>query len=210
MQILIMLKLVILIIASIGKKMKINKLYDDVYEINDFLDKETLDSVYKIIDDVKDKEDLWNDANLSNKHSLTDFWYGKNLIFEEPTIFDKVNDNMKSLLESYSYYPSKIHLSRYKQNDFIREHRDQWIPDLPYYIGYGFCLYYNDDYEGGELEYPELEIVVKPKANSLYIHGGHILHKSLPVLSNDIRYFSTVFIHGTTELPTKLKEELFK
>ena len=103
----------------------------------------------------------------------------------------------------------KIFLQRYKIGDHIKTHRDQWIPDLPYYIGYGFCLYYNDDYEGGELEYPELGIVVKPKANSLYIHGGHILHGSLPVLNDKIRYFSTVFIHGTEENPTRLNREIF-
>ena len=102
-----------------------------------------------------------------------------------------------------------MHLQRYKKGDFIKHHADQWRTDIDYYIGYGFCLYYNDEYAGGELDYPELNITVKPKANSLYIHGGHIVHGSLPVLDDTIRYFSTVFIRGTNEQPTKLKGDLF-
>lgn len=188
--------------------MQIHKLYDDVYEIKNFLSSQEIDDVNNIINTVTEED--WLNQDLNQKNNTPDFWYGKNLIVNDITVLDTINEKMKSLLESYSYYPSKMHLSRYKKGDFISEHRDQWIPDLPYYIGYGFCLYYNDDYEGGELEYPELNLTIKPKANSLYIHGGHILHGSLPVLSDSIRYFSTVFVHGTTELPTKLKGELFQ
>jgi hypothetical protein len=188
--------------------MNINKLYDDVYEIENFLSDEELFAVYEIISNTK--EDDWFDQQIKEEQNVSDFWFGKNLHFQEPTIFDTINDKLESLLESYSFYPSKISLQRYKKGDFIGYHSDQWINDLPYYIGYGFCLYFNDDYEGGELDYPDLKIKIKPKKNSLYIHGGHIVHGSLPVLNDKIRYFSTVFVRGTEENPTKLKGELFK
>jgi hypothetical protein len=188
--------------------MNINKLADDVYEVENFLTEEELFEVYKIIDQTS--EDSWFNEQMKKKHEIPDFWFGKNLFFEEPTIFDSINKKLKGLFDSYSYYPDKLFLQRYKKGDFINYHVDQWITDLPYYIGYGFCLYFNDDYEGGELDYPELKITIKPKANSLYIHGGHVLHGSLPVLNDKIRYFSTVFIHGTEENPTKLKGNLFK
>ncbi len=188
--------------------MNITKLHEDVYEISDFLTKEELEKVYKIIANTKE-EDWFSEETAKDEHSA-DFWEGKNLEFKAETVFDKINDKMEKLFESYSYYPSKMILQRYKKGDFIEAHTDQWLPDLPYYIGYGLCLYYNDNYAGGQLEYPDLDIIVKPKENSLYIHGGHILHGSLPVLSDDIRYFSTVFVRGTQEKPTKLNKELFK
>jgi len=188
--------------------MEINKLYDDVYEIRNFLTDYELSEVYKIIDNTP--EEKWFDEDKKKEHETSDFWYGKNLHFSDINIFDSINDKMRNLFESYSYYPQKMHLQRYKKGEHIRHHADQWIPDLPYYIGYGFCLYYNDNYSGGELDYPELNITIKPKANTLYIHGGHIVHGSLPVLDDTIRYFSTVFIRGTTESPTILKKELFK
>jgi hypothetical protein len=189
--------------------MKVNKIHEDVYAVEDFLTEDELSAVKEIIKNTP--EESWLDEQAKIIHSIPDFWFGKQLHFmEEETIFDSINEKMKNLLESYSYYPSKLNLSRYKMGDFIQPHRDQWLPDLDYYIGYGFCLYYNDDYEGGELKYPELNLALKPKANTLYIHGGHILHGSIPVLNDKIRYFSTVFIHGTEELPTRLRGDIFK
>ena len=185
--------------------MDIIKLYEDVYEINNFLTEEDLKEVFKIIDATE--EGAWFSEEASGDKG---FWYGKNLQFKTETVFNKINSKMEDLFESYHYYPPEILLQRYKKGDFINQHTDQWIPDLGYYVGYGLCLYYNDDYVGGELEYPDLGLKVKPKKNSLYIHGGHILHGSKPVLSDDIRYFSTAFVHGTDEKPTRLKKEIFK
>ena len=184
--------------------MEIKKLHEDVYEIKNFLTAEELREVYRIIDSTKEED--WGDENTD----ASDFWYGKNLDFKTENVFDTINEKMKNLLQSFHYYPSKMILQRYKIGDHIKPHTDQWIPDLPYYIGYGFCLYYNDDYEGGELEYPEIGLKIKPAANSLYIHGGNVLHGSTPVLNDRIRYFSTVFVRGTEEEPTILKKELFK
>lgn len=184
--------------------MQINKLGEDVYELKNFLNASELKEVYKVIDSTKEED--WT----LQGNDPSDFWYGKNLEFAEENVFNVVNEKMKNLLESFHYYPSKMILQRYKIGDNIQPHRDQWIPDLPYYIGYGFCLYYNDDYEGGELEYPELGLKIKPSANSLYIHGGNVLHGSTPVLNDRVRYFSTVFVRGTEEEPTILKRELFK
>ncbi len=188
--------------------MKVNKLYDDLYEVENFLTDEELAEVYKIIKDTP--EEAWFDQDAREKQNVSDFWFGKSLYFTEKTIFDTINNKLRNLFESYSYYPDQMHLQRYKKGDFIKHHADQWIPDLPYYIGYGFCLYFNDDYAGGELDYPDLKITIKPKANSLFIHGGHIVHGSLPVLDDNIRYFSTVFIRGTEQEPTRLKGDLFK
>lgn len=188
--------------------MKINKLYDDLYEINDFLTEDQMSQVLEIIKNTP--EERWFDEQDRQEKNISEFWFGKSLYFKQRSVFDSIRDSLENLMESYSYFPNTVHLQRYKKGDFIKHHADQWIPDLPYYIGYGFCLYYNDDYQGGELDYPEINIKVKPKANSLYIHGGHIVHGSLPVLDDTIRYFTTVFIHGTTDQPTKLKGDLFK
>jgi len=188
--------------------MKINKLYDDLYEIENFLSDEEFEEVCKIIKNTSEQD--WYSEESRIKHQTPDFWFGKSLHFEEDNIFNIVNDKMRNLLESYSMYPKNMHLQRYKKGDFIKYHADQWKPDLGYYIGYGFCLYFNDEYSGGELKYPDLNIKVKPKANSLYIHGGHIVHGSLPVLDDKIRYFSTVFVYGTKDRPTVLRGDLFK
>jgi hypothetical protein len=188
--------------------MKIIRLHQDVYEINEFLTSEELDAVYTIIKNTKEED--WFSEETAKDKDFSNFWDGKNIEFKKETVFDSIRDKMESLFESYSDHPGKILLQRYKEGDFIQLHRDQWNPELPYYIGYGLCLYYNDEYDGGQLEYPEIGLIVKPKANSLYIHGGTVLHGSTPVIGQNIRYFSTAFVRGTEEKPTRLKKELFK
>jgi hypothetical protein len=188
--------------------MEITKLSEDVYEINNFLTGEELEEVCKIINGAKEED--WFSENTTKDKDFADFWEGKNLQPKENAILDIISFKMESLFESYSEYPGKILLQRYKKGDFIKAHTDQWNPDLPYYVGYGLCLYYNDNYQGGQLEYPELGIAVKPKQNSLYVHGGHVMHGSLPVLDDQVRYFSTAFVRGTKDKPTKLRKELFK
>ena len=39
-------------------------------------------------------------------------------------------------------------------------------------ITHGALFYINDDYEGGELVYTEKGVSLKPKANTLVVHGG--------------------------------------
>lgn len=187
--------------------MHVKKLSDDVYEISDFLNETEISDVRKIVQNTP--EEKWFDEDMISANGVPEFWQGKNLYFDEGTVFDSINAKMRNLLASYSYYPKSMHLQRYKKGDFIKRHADQWIPDLPYYIGYGFCIYFNDEYLGGELEYHDLGIVVKPRAGSLYVHGGHVVHGSLPVLDDKIRYFSTIFVHGTEKEPTRLREDLF-
>lgn len=91
----------------------------------------------------------------------------------------------------------------------MQQHRDYWLKHLAEYIRYGIVIYYNDDYQGGEIEYPELDIVYKPKARSLIIHGGNILHGPKRVIGDKVRYFSTAFIRGTVHNPVVLNPEIF-
>jgi predicted 2-oxoglutarate/Fe(II)-dependent dioxygenase YbiX len=55
-------------------------------------------------------------------------------------------------------------------------------------------FYYNDDFEGGELYYPELDIVVKPEPGLAVIHPGdiHYLH-GVKTITQGERFTSPVF-----------------
>jgi predicted 2-oxoglutarate/Fe(II)-dependent dioxygenase YbiX len=187
--------------------MQIAKLADNVYQITNFLTEEELSQLDSVIQNIE--EDMWFPGEKKEKDD-SDFWYGKNLNLSSESIFSTINEKLKAFLDSYFYYPPEILFSRYTEGDFMQEHRDEWKHEPESYIGYGFCVYYNDDYEGGELEYPELGIKIKPLANSVCIHKGDVLHRTLPVIGNKVRYFSTQFITGTPNSPTILRKELFK
>jgi hypothetical protein len=187
--------------------MKAKKIAEEVYEIKDFLTKEELFQVTKIIESLSESDWLSDDTPLNNDPS--DFWYGKTVDFQKNIIFDSINKKIKNLFQSFAKYPESTSLQRYTSGQSIKYHRDIWNIDSPLHVSYGVLLYYNDDYSGGELDYEELGLMVKPGPGSLYIHGGKVLHGTRPVLGNGTRYFSTVFVHGTKSEPAKLKDSLF-
>jgi hypothetical protein len=184
--------------------MKINKISPDIYEIEDFV---SIDEQKEILDFCKNlEEDQWW-LSFSDEYK-EGFFYGKQYNGEKPLVFKEIDKRVDSLFESILYFGS-VALQRYKKGEQIQVHKDYWLYDLDYHIRYGICIYFNDDYEGGELSYPELGITHKPKARSLVMHGGNITHESLPVTSDDLRYFSTAFVRGSTESPVVLNKELF-
>jgi predicted 2-oxoglutarate/Fe(II)-dependent dioxygenase YbiX len=64
-------------------------------------------------------------------------------------------------------------------NGRFHAHRDTVPPML--HRAYGMSLVLNDDYEGGELEFVEHELKLKPKANTVIVFPGTYSHKVLPV-----------------------------
>jgi hypothetical protein len=62
-------------------------------------------------------------------------------------------------------------------------------------------MYLNDNYEGGELNFPGLDISIKPKKGSLIIWPGYLTH-SISEISSGTRYTMPIFLKAidtTTE-----------
>lgn len=185
---------------------KINKLADDVYEIENFLNQEELSLILNILYDKK--QDGWTDLNeISDEYNL---WHDKSLFLYDHKdlckrlVFDKVD----YIFPSYFFREQELKISRFKKGDQIKQHRDNDTTPEGYYLGYGLVIYYNDNYLGGELDYPELGITIKPKAGSVLLHGGEVMHGSLPVLDDSVRYFSTIFMRGNEEFPITVNKDL--
>ena len=160
--------------------MKVNKISPDIYEVEDFV---TLGEQEYILNFCKNlEEDQWW-ISLSEEYKK-EFFYGKQYNGDKPLVFKKIERRMNSLFSSM-LNPESVALQRYKKGEQIQVHKDYWLHDLDYHIRYGICIYFNDDYEGGELFYQYLGITHKPKARSLVMHGGNITHESLPVTSDD-------------------------
>lgn len=184
--------------------MKVNKISPDIYEIEDFV---SIDEQKEILDFCKNlEEDQWW-ISLSEEYKK-EFFYGKQHNGEKPLVFKAIDTRVRKIFESL-FYVGAVALQRYKKGEQIQGHKDYWLYDLDYHIRYGICIYFNDDYEGGELFYQDLGITHKPKARSLVMHGGNITHESLPVTSDDLRYFSTAFVKGSKESPVVLNKKLF-
>ena len=57
---------------------------------------------------------------------------------------------------------------------------------------FALIIYFNDNYDGGELCYPEHDIVYKPKAGDLVIHYAETIHGTSPVKNG------TKYTHSTS------------
>jgi hypothetical protein len=181
--------------------MKVNLLSPDIYEIEDFVTVEQQKKVLEYCSNL-DESDWWHEEQKDT------FFYGKQKLGNLPELFNEINKNVDSLFFKSPHFGS-VALQRSLDQEPMRPHRDYWIKDLDYYIRYGIVIYYNDDYLGGEIEYPERNLVYKPKARSLVMHGGNIMHGPKEVLSDNYRYFSTCFIRGYQDYPVTLNHFIF-
>jgi hypothetical protein len=188
--------------------MKINKLLPDIYEIEDFVSE---DEQFYVINQIESLDQKYWEP-LNKEHYEFDFWYGKVL---DPMgqgldnfVYDGIYKRCRGIFDSVLDLTG-INVARYTKYDALGEHRDYWKYDEDYHIRYGLVIYWNDDYEGGEIQYRELGLTHKPKARSLLIHGGNILHGTLPVKSDNFRYVSTLFVKGSKDKPAVLSKELF-
>ncbi len=185
---------------------KIAKLSDQVYEIQNFITKEELDQVTQFLS-LRDESD-WNASDVQY-----DFW--KDKVLDRKFIFpdSKFMDFYSRICNLFSgkVEVTGINVQRYKKDDALGEHTDDHDGHRlnNQKVFYGAVLYYNDNYEGGELKYPDLDIIHKPKKGSLVLHGGGILHGTTPVKNDATRYMSTVFVKHQVGEEVYLNKEIF-
>lgn len=186
-------------------KYKIAKLSDQVYEVQDFITKKELDQVRQFIK-------LRSSADWDSETQY-EFWSGKTLkpnLLKEDNVFDFINQRAKTLF-SGDFHLTGMSLQRYMIDDALGQHADDHeghrINGEKVFCG--IVIYYNDDYEGGEVKYPDLGIIHKPIAGSLLLHGGQIIHGTLPVKDNIVRYISTMFVKHKLDEVVHLNKEVF-
>lgn len=195
--------------------MKVNKIYNGIVEIENFVSKEDLECILSSVNNFT--EDLW----FEKKENLVyEWWEGKVLTSfankvqkfasdKALKILMKIEENVKGLFID-ALNVTGINLNRYTQDVFLDYHSDEWLNHPDHFIKYGAILYYNDNFDGGELHYKDLDISYKPKSGSLILHKGDIVHGTLPVKSNSVRYSSTFFIKELRGKPITLNKNIFE
>ena len=105
--------------------------------------------------------DLWRDIKKEKKLAADDYC-------------QKYNVEMN--------YWEAINCIKYVPGQHFQEHADH---GFSYSATVSLVGYINDDYEGGELMFPKLNILIKPQAGDLYIFPSTYLfsHRAMPVIS---------------------------
>jgi len=100
--------------------------------------------------------------------------------------FQKCTDTHNVKLRVFK--KSEVHLVRFQKDFYMNKHIDT--------AGDFAVIYYiNEDYEGGEINFPWHDLKVKPKANSfiMFPSNKHYLHEVLKNSAN--RYSSTLWFN---------------
>ncbi len=165
----------------------VKQLEDNIFCIPNFLSKEEVDIFLNIINGLEDKD--WNKLN----HLQDPDWEDKFYEYKDELVSHKIRGKLDKLL-------SKIPRSEvYGFGRILRQRpKDNMVPhvDATYDEAsklnrdYASIIYLNDDYEGGELSYINLNIVTKPPAGSLMIFktGSKYLHEVKMVSGDKTRY----------------------
>lgn len=155
-----------------------------VYE--KFLSKEECQYLVRMAE-VKANEDISFYNELDPQYI---FWDKKNIEFSSIPHFDLdmvrlIQDRVK-LVFTQEYlkdptatngYVQMNNIHRFMPGDAMMEHSDRGPKEHGNSdISHGFVLYLNDDYEGGEIHYPQLGVELKLSAGSLVVHPSDVAH----------------------------------
>lgn len=177
---------------------KINKYRDGIYEIENFITDATADIFLSLVN--LDGDEGWNN---SHGQSVTSIFNEKN-IDQFRVHGSALEDRIKYCFTNVSNCIPIMNLRRLKTGGYIPSHTDLGPGNNQTEIIFGIVIYPNEDYEGGELYYKNIDFKLKPKKNSLVVHRSTIPHEVLPVTSGT-RYSITTFIIGNDKTEFRFK-----
>jgi hypothetical protein len=189
--------------------MKINKLEDNIFYYTNLI--EDSKSFLNDIENIDDSNLIskWNPWHSSN--SNTRYGEYKEIIpgiidnssnINSVKIINVITDSISKCIENYiketkaepGYLPAIVNVRKYDTEAYMGPHidtedkRDKTKPSI------SLVFYLNDDYEGGQIEFPNQGISLKPEAGSIIIFPSTspYYHDPKPVIKGT-KYLMPVF-----------------
>ena len=164
-----------------------------VFEILDFITEEEQNFIWNVIQNSTeedwplevDNQFLKNDPSLSGRtFHIRD---------KHRKITTAIDERIENLFENNGWINQIATIQRFFPNTGMNAHVDNEVDDT---VLFGVVIYLNDNYEGGEIHYPDLDLTIKPKARSVVIHPAGLKHEVFPVKGNQKRYTFSLFVRG--------------
>lgn len=126
------------------------------------------------------------------------------LIKKQSSLYDlisELNSKIESKIESFfnkkfiSQWKNTENvgvISRYAIGGFLSDHADRVHLSGEYY-SYSCVYYINESYKGGRLFFPEKNIGINPKENSIVFLPSHLVHRSEEVIDGEKIVSATFF-----------------
>jgi hypothetical protein len=206
--------------AFINAGYVVEELATEVWLIEDFVSAEDIKSIFDFVSSKTDEdwlnhymEHLRDRAerdfgtrdvetlNKEGKFEITFDWADKTIMLPSLNVVQKVNEGIKNIV-SYDpnlYFEGSGTLQRQYEGSDLKVHVDNHVDP---HVAYACVIYLNDDYNYGEVIFPEQGLELKPKPGSMlfFSSGETHPHGVNPPGPGPLRYVLPCFIKQK-ELP---------
>lgn len=138
---------------------------------------------------------LFYNNNPESEKAIAEWWSDK---VSPPILIPEVtdiNNKLKNLFTPELFFLPEYKVTRLKPGQNMKSHRDNRSESSDQEVKQKFtinCAYtlYLSEFEGGEINYPELNYTHTPEVGDLIIHSGLVLHEVFDVIKGN-RYTIT-------------------
>jgi len=122
------------------------------------------------------------DVHINNLHHYPQFAELRNIYNDTATAIRACMTNYQSRYNINMEYMEAINFVRYGANQHFQVHTDH---GFSYTCTVSSVAYFNDDYEGGELWFPYLDLTFKPEAGDIVMFPSTFIyaHAARPVIT---------------------------
>ena len=136
----------------------------------------------------------------SSDLSLNDYYYNEYKAFSDP-LFDALDNSFNHY--SNIVYPfagrtikgkeDVMSVLKYEKSGYLPEHSDHGISSRTLSV----VMYLNDDYEGGEISFPQVGVTIKPEAGSaVFFPSNFVFTHQVAEMKSGIRYALPNWYHN--------------
>jgi hypothetical protein len=201
--------------AFTGAGYKAEELATEVWLVEDFVSGEEIKSVFDFVA-TKTDEDWLNhymdhlrdraerefgtrdveSLSKEGKFEITFDWADKTLMLPNLKIIETINKGIENII-SYDpnlYFKGSGTIQRQYEGSDLKVHVDNHVDP---HVAYACVIYLNDDYNYGEVIFPEQGLELKPKPGSMlfFSSGESHPHGVNPPGAGPFRYVIPCFIH---------------
>ena len=161
---------------------------EKIYEIENFITKKHQSYLLTLC-----KDENWNFTD-----DVNNFWYNKKKSLSQCSTLNEIDFKIQNLFSSFYLIHTILTVQRFMMGQSMSPHKD-------ISVDYTILIYINDDYEGGEIFFPDINFEYKPKERSLLMYPGSFTHGVKSVGKGSPRYSLTTFAFKSNNIPLIIK-----
>lgn len=170
------------------------ELHEEIWVIHDFTTENERNFYLELAKNAPE-EDWWQRE--------PGWWNGKFLpVPKESQIPNQIVEKIKSIVDENEYWvwgnPASVHRIQPGEKMFLHADNPNEKSGLNNWVDLSFVLYHNN-FNGGEIIYPQLNLEYHPVAGDLLMHPGsqNYIHGTNEVLPGPTRYNSTMWAYDS-------------